>query len=597
MHAAINNSFSDWSVTTNNHHHTGGRVWILWKPHIFDIQFLQYDAQFIHMYVINKYNHMEFHHTIIYAFNGVGERETLWTKLRNIVRQIQGPWALGGDFNCVLQSNERLGGQVSVVESEPFHDCLQDCEVMDIPATGDTGGRQNRPFKYFDMWGSDPGFRDCVQQVWRQWIPGTKMYQLVRKLKVLKPELKKINRGHISDVENSADIALIRLHQIQKQLAALPGDEGLIRQEYEASQHSILLQNAKMQFLKQKAKAHWIKGGDANSAYFHGVIKARRNKHFIFQIQNHRGHNHTEDEGIQNAFLEYYKMLLGSKASITKVNIPIVQKGRICNEDQKEILLLPVIKEEVKDIIFHIPDDKAPGPDGFSSKFFKDSWDIIVGDGVTQAILDFFDSGHILKQLNATLVTLIPKVDIPTSVLQYMPIACCNVIYKCISKILCSMLSNDLLLFCKGDAPSIMTMLRKFATFSKSSGLQLSKDKYNAYFNGVKKDLRRDIIQISGMVEGKLPFKYLGIPIKTTRLNDNDCKPLIDNMVHKIRNLGAKKLSYAGRLILVQSVLKSLHNYWASMFILPNGVIHRIEAISRNFLWDGGVDYLRTPLV
>ncbi|XP_074299125.1 uncharacterized protein LOC141630157 [Silene latifolia] len=33
------------------------------------------------------------------------------------------------------------------------------------------------------------------------------------------------------------------------------------------------------------------------------------------------------------------------------------------------------------------------------------------------------------------------------------------------------------------------------------------------------------------------------------------------------------------------------------MFILPSGVIARIETICRNFLWDGGSEYIRTPLV
>ncbi|XP_074289243.1 uncharacterized protein LOC141614396 [Silene latifolia] len=74
-------------------------------------------------------------------------------------------------------------------------------------------------------------------------------------------------------------------------------------------------------------------------------------------------------------------------------------------------------------------------------------------------------------------------------------------------------------------------------------------------------------------------------------------KPLIDKIVQRIRNLGARKLSYAGRLVLVQSVLKALHNYWASILILPVGVFKRIEDICRNFLWIGGVDYLRSPLV
>ncbi|XP_074291424.1 uncharacterized protein LOC141618217 [Silene latifolia] len=156
---------------------------------------------------------------------------------------------------------------------------------------------------------------------------------------------------------------------------------------------------------------------------------------------------------------------------------------------------------------------------------------------------------------------------------------------------------NDLLLFCKGDAQSIIIMLRTFATFSQSSGLKMSKGKSNAYFNGVKDSVKTEILQRSGMVEGRLLFKYLGVPIKSTRLNAQDCRPLIDKILTKIRGLGAKKLSYAGRLVLIRAVLKTFHNYWATMFILPSGVISRIESICRNFLWDGGADYIRSPLV
>ncbi|XP_074293517.1 uncharacterized protein LOC141620582 [Silene latifolia] len=142
-----------------------------------------------------------------------------------------------------------------------------------------------------------------------------------------------------------------------------------------------------------------------------------------------------------------------------------------------------------------------------------------------------------------------------------------------------------------------MTILRTFSTFSKSSGLNMSKEKSNAYFNGVNEDLRKDIPQVSGLVQGNLPFRYLGVPIKTTRLTTHDCSPLIDKLLNRIRGVGARKLSYAGRLVLVQSVLKTLHNYWAAMFILPNGIISKLESICTNFLWDGEVDYIRTPLV
>ncbi|XP_074313746.1 uncharacterized protein LOC141648938 [Silene latifolia] len=97
----------------------------------------------------------------------------------------------------------------------------------------------------------------------------------------------------------------------------------------------------------------------------------------------------------------------------------------------------------------------------------------------------------------------------------------------------------------------------------------MSKGKSNAYFNGVPDSIKKEIICISWMVEGSLPFRYLGVLIKTTRLSAQDCKPIIDKVVDRIRVLGARKLSYAGRLVLVKAVLKTLHTYWASMFILP----------------------------
>ncbi|XP_074305719.1 uncharacterized protein LOC141640939 [Silene latifolia] len=125
------------------------------------------------------------------------------------------------------------------------------------------------------------------------------------------------------------------------------------------------------------------------------------------------------------------------------------------------------------------------------------------------------------------------------------------------------MFADDLLLFCKGDITSIMVLLRTFATFSKASGLQMSKGKSNVYFNGVPAEVRADIVQFSGCSEGTLPFKYLGVPIKPSKLTIKDCQPLIDKVLERIRMLGTKNLSYAGR----------------------------------NFLWCGSSEYFKTPTV
>ncbi|KAK4384337.1 hypothetical protein Sango_3070900 [Sesamum angolense] len=69
--------------------------------------------------------------------------------------------------------------------------------------------------------------------------------------------------------------------------------------------------------------------------------------------------------------------------------------------------------------------------------FFKAAWPVVGGE-VSNAIIDFFKTGRLLKQLNATMLTLIPKVRTPNSVADLRPISCCNVIYKVITKILVS---------------------------------------------------------------------------------------------------------------------------------------------------------------
>ncbi|KAL2240925.1 UNVERIFIED_CONTAM: hypothetical protein Sindi_0733700 [Sesamum indicum] len=78
------------------------------------------------------------------------------------------------------------------------------------------------------------------------------------------------------------------------------------------------------------------------------------------------------------------------------------------NEYDVRSLVLPFTPTDVKQAIFDIAEDKAPGPDEYSSDFFKAAWPI-VGQEVSSAVLDFFNTGRFLKQINTILLALIPK--------------------------------------------------------------------------------------------------------------------------------------------------------------------------------------------
>ncbi|KAL1225687.1 putative ribonuclease H protein [Cardamine amara subsp. amara] len=128
-----------------------------------------------------------------------------------------------------------------------------------------------------------------------------------------------------------------------------------------------------------------------------------------------------------------------------------------CSDATKQLLDRMVTPEEIKQEVFALPLSKSPGPDGFTGEFLRKSWSI-VGEDFTSAVLEFFRSGKILKQWNCTAITLVPKKTGAERISAFRPIACCNVVYKVISKILArrlekllpTMISNSQSAFVKG---------------------------------------------------------------------------------------------------------------------------------------------------
>ena len=76
-----------------------------------------------------------------------------------------------------------------------------------------------------------------------------------------------------------------------------------------------------------------------------------------------------------------------------------------------------------------------------------------------------------------------------------------------------------------------------------------------------------------------------------------ECRILVEKITTKITTWASRHLSYAGRLVLVNSVLLGLFNFWAQVFLLPQAVIDKITKLCRNFLWGGEGEYKRAPYV
>ncbi|CAA0805658.1 DNAse I-like superfamily protein [Striga hermonthica] len=233
-------------------------------------------------------------------------------------------------------------------------------------------------------------------------------------------------------------IARAELMEVQKQ-ARDSLDPGVFDQErLLAIKFQKLLDN-ETKFLKQRSRIKWCNEGDANTAFFHACISQKKKKNHISSLMDAAGNQVSDASGIKSILLNYYKELLGSHATSAPLRPSVLAAGPRVPEDDCINLCEPISDMEIRTAMFSIDSDSSPGPDGFSSKFFKSSWHI-VGPHIIQAVRNFFESGRIPFGVNATAITLIPKVPSSSQASEFRPISCCNVIYKCIDNVLCARL-------------------------------------------------------------------------------------------------------------------------------------------------------------
>ena len=183
-----------------------------------------------------------------------------------------------------------------------------------------------------------------------------------------------------------------------------------------------------------------IKDGDSNTAFYHASLRDRRINNTVHSIVNMGGVRVDKAGDITEAFLEYYKKLLGSKMQQRKrVKMGVIAEGPVVSAEQSQRLLAEYSSEDIKRAVFDIPGIKSPGPDGYGSFFYQENWDLI-GAEVCEAIKSFLQTRNLLKEINTTVITLIPKVQCPNMVSDFRPISCCNVLYKIATKLICTRL-------------------------------------------------------------------------------------------------------------------------------------------------------------
>nr|GEY07351.1 hypothetical protein [Tanacetum cinerariifolium] len=563
-----------------------------------------------------------------------------------LLKDDENPWCLLGDLNVTIKVEEYSSRGSSINEDmQEFIDCINEVDVEDIHSSGmfytwikspnkptssimkkldrimvnqcfmDEFGsamghfrpfmtsdhclavlsitrclkKKKKSFRFLNFIIEKDEFILIVKEWWEEAIECHNMFKVVKKLKKLKHQLKRLAWKNGS-LQERVMICRDKLKNGQILMKSHPFDDQLKKEEGECLSLYMEAVGDEESFMLQKAKLDWISKEDRNAKFF---IKSLR---------------------------------------------------KISHDDAK-YMVRDVTKEEIKEAMFGIGDNKAPGPDGYTSSFFKKAWkELLKGynckngpsrcalkidiakayDTVNWIFLEkilkcfgfhmkmvewimtcvssasftigingerhgFLRSRRGLRQgdpISPYLFTIVMEVF---SLILARKVERSNVFksYKGCRELKMTHLSfaYDLFVFCHGDVNSIYVIKDALLEFSKVSGLLPNLGKSVIFFGSVKENDRMVIMQALPFKADKLSVKYLGIYLLAKRLGIKDCKYLVDKVKNKVMDWKNRSLSYAGRLQLIALVLSAMQAYWAAVVKIPKSIVNDIDRVLKKILW------------
>ncbi|KAJ1283661.1 hypothetical protein BS78_03G145500 [Paspalum vaginatum] len=301
--------------------------------------------------------------------------------------------------------------------------------------------QKKRRFHFECFWPKLPGFVEAVSQNWSAPVSSRCPVECIfLKLQRLSKGLQSWSQRKVGNIRLQLEMAKEILHRLEiaRDTRGLsPGEEWLRRK---LKHHSLGLASLERTIAKQRSRLLYLREGDANTSFFHKQARYRKKKNFIAKFQD-GNQVFTAQEDKQQAALEFYENLIGSAEercySLDFATLGVQQHDLVGLDS-------PFSLEETWAVVKELPLDKAPGPDGFTGRFYKVCWDIIKDD--VMAALLTVQRGHTskFKLLNSAFITLIPKKADALHVKDYRLISLIHSFAKLVSKLLATRLAPHL---------------------------------------------------------------------------------------------------------------------------------------------------------
>ena len=371
-----------WNFQSNHQSDEDGRIILLWK-HPIKLRVLHQSSQSITS-IIELPNSEPLYYSAVYASNLSADRSDLWAELMYLhdTYDLQhNRWVVGGDFNQIIMPTEHSSHSVDAQDTQmyQFQDCLLQNGLFDLRYNGPghtwTNNRQDmpiakkldrllvncntisayphavatflppsisdhapclldlavqlpkagtQPFKFQNYLTKHPEFTSVVLDAWSR--AGSNCWtltQLCWKLKLIKTDLKILNRDNFSKIQERVKESYILLQTAQVQALQNPTPQ-LFQEERDLHDRWIFLRQIEECFFRQKSRINWLAEGDLNTTYFHRMCQVRASYNAIRLFITDAGILITDPIEMSQLAIMHFQSVLGPQNNISQqINSPL----------------------------------------------------------------------------------------------------------------------------------------------------------------------------------------------------------------------------------------------------------------------------------
>ncbi|XP_020271779.1 uncharacterized protein LOC109846949 [Asparagus officinalis] len=219
-------------------------------------------------------------------------------------------WIMCGDFNTVINGEEKLGGAViTKADTKDFRDLIEDCHLNHLKTTGcfytwnnkqdhdsivwcrldralvndawlnmynasqvefllpyfsdhspalvslfQECSKGKKPFRFFKMWSKHDSYIPTISAIWQTKVEGYKMFVVCKRLKLMRGALKELNKKHYYNIGEQVLRAKKALEEVQGSLQINPLNPDYIMKERECIANYNKLLDCELSFQQQKPR-------------------------------------------------------------------------------------------------------------------------------------------------------------------------------------------------------------------------------------------------------------------------------------------------------------------------------------------------------